>query len=362
MRNSTRLTNLAPSLIRLWTLLLLTSIGTPVVVSQQGTLIREKIHGPSLENTVTGESRERDVAVYLPPSYATAVNKRYPVIYLLHGFKGSPYVPAEWGTIEDSMNWGIAQGKFGEMIVVIPDERTKAGGSFYTNSPVSGNWEDFTAKDLVGYIDHKYRTFARASSRGIAGHSMGGYGAIKLGMKYPETYSVVYALSPAILGWASDFSPENPAFAAVLKMKSRDEVFNARDVYPEAIICVAQALSPNPGRPPFYVDFPFEMIEEKLRPAQPAYGKWEENFPLNMIGRYRANLLKLRGLRFDVGSWDKFTHIRITSRALSADLTKLGVQHIFEEYNGDHLNRIWGRRGRLYTEVLPYFWRLLESK
>jgi enterochelin esterase-like enzyme len=140
------------------------------------------------------------------------------------------------------MDQGIAEGRFGEMIVVMPDERTRWFGSFYTNSALTGNWEDFTAGDLVDYVDGHYRTLARASSRGIAGHSMGGYGAIRLGMKHPEVFSVVYALNPAVLGWAKDLSTGNPAFA-----------------------------------------------------------KSEENFPLNLVKRYRANLLKLRGLRLDTG-------------------------------------------------------------
>ena len=361
MTKSTKPAALALWLICLCTLLLLPSSGTPVVLSQQGKLVRDKVHGSSLENTVTGESPDRNVAVYLPPGYGVDLEKRYPVIYLLHGFNGSPYSPNEWATVEDLMNKGIAEGKFGE-IIVIPDERTKAFGSFYTNSSVTGKWEDFTTKDLVSPIDRKYRTLAQASSRAIAGHSMGGYGALKLGMKYPETYSVVYAMSPGVLGWASDFSMENPAFASVLKMKSHDAVSKSPDLYPAAIICVAQAFSPNPRRRPFFVDFPFEIVKGKLQPAMPGFSKWEENFPLNMVGRYKANLLKLRGLRFDSGHFHRFTHIVITSRALSAALTKLGVPHIFEEYNGDHFNRIWGSTGRLYTEVLPYIWRLLESK
>ena len=81
------------------------------------------------------------------------------------------------------------------MIVVMPNARNAFDGSFYTNSPVTGNWEQFIVRDLVNYVDHKYRTLRTRKARGLAGHSMGGYGALRIGMRHPETFSAVYALS-----------------------------------------------------------------------------------------------------------------------------------------------------------------------
>jgi S-formylglutathione hydrolase FrmB len=339
-------------------------LSAPPVLAEGSRVVREKIHGPSLENNPAGESPDRWVTVYLPPSYATAFAKRYPVIYLLHGIGDTEVIWTErkgaYATIKDVMDRGIAAGRFGEMIVVMPDERTHWFGSFYTNSALTGNWEDFTAKDLVDAVDGKYRTLARASGRGIAGHSMGGHGAIKLGMKHPDVFSVVYGMNPAVLGWGGDVSPDNPAFASVHKMTTREQVFEA-GIYPAAIVCVARAFSPNLKRPPFHVDLPFESVDGKLRPAEPAFSKWEANMPLNMVKRYQDNLRKLRGLRFDSGRDDEYSHIVHTARQLSRTLTNYGIDHVFEEYNGDHRNRMWGRTGRLHTAVLPYFWLLLGA-
>lgn len=356
---------------RLGVSLLLTICVAQVAFSQEGKLIRETVHGPSLEKTLTGESPDRMVSVYLPPSYDKEPTKRYTVVYLLHGITDTdgtwvnPWGPgnAGWATIPQVMNSGIAARMFGEMIIVMPDELTRWGGSFYTDSPVTGNWEEFTVKDLVSYIDGKYRTLAKASSRGIAGHSMGGYGAIKLGMKHPDVYSVVYGLNPAVLGWGRDLSIENPAFAFVLKenIKTQEDALKG-GLYPLAVIVVAQAFSPNPARPPLYVEFPFALVDGKLRPSEPAFSKWQENFPTNMIEKYEANLSRLRGLRFDSGYEDEFTHIPPSARAFSSALTARGIEHVFEEYNGDHRNRLWGRTGRLATELLPYFWNLLDSQ
>jgi S-formylglutathione hydrolase FrmB len=194
--------------------LFLFAASVPLVCAQDGRLVREKVHAVSLEKNVTGESPDRSVSVYLPPSYDRSPGKRYPVIYLLHGITDTdetwihPWTKSgdPWQTIPDVMNHGIAEKRFGEMIVVMPNELTNWGGSFYTNSSVTGNWEDFTVTELVKYIDGKYRTLARAASRGLAGHSMGGYGAVKLGMKHPDVYSVVYGINPAVLGFGRDLN------------------------------------------------------------------------------------------------------------------------------------------------------------
>jgi S-formylglutathione hydrolase FrmB len=337
--------------------------------AQEGRLVREKVHSPALEKNVTQEATDRAVSIYLPPSYDSSPNNRYPVVYLLHGIGDTdetwttPWLKdAPWQSLPDVMNRGIAERRFGEMIVVMPDARTNWGGSFYTNSSATGNWEDFIVSDLVHYIDGKYRTLARPESRGIAGHSMGGYGAIKLGMKHPEVYSVVYGINPAVLGWGQDVSSENPAFDFLLtkQPKTAEEAVKG-GFYALGIIVVAQAFSPNVNQPGTFADLPFKRVDGKIEKAEPAYTRWTENMPVYMVDKYVANLKKLRGLKFDSGYEDEFKHIPPTSRALSAALTKSGVNHVFEEYNGDHRNRMMGRTGRLANEVLPYFWMLLEK-
>ena len=83
--------------------------------------------------------------------------------------------------------------------------------------------------------------------------------------------------------------------------------------------------------------------------------------PIYMVPDHVDNLKGLRGLRFDSAFVEEFSHIPETSMRLSDVLTEHGVEHTFEMYNGDHRNRLWGRQGRLYTELLPYFSDLLES-
>ncbi|MEZ5425848.1 MAG: alpha/beta hydrolase-fold protein [Pyrinomonadaceae bacterium] len=337
--------------------------------AQTGKIIREKLHSRSLEKTVTGESADRNLSIYLPPSYETSTEKRYPVIYLLHGIGDTdetflrPWSDKNPGfaTVQEVMNSGIGAGKFGEMIVVMPDEKTNWFGSFYVNSTVTGNWEDFTVHELVEYMDGKYRTLANPKNRGIAGHSMGGYGALTLSMKHPEVFSAAYAMNPAIIDWGGDLTIESPALEFVLGAKSYDDLLKTGDLYKMGVITLAQAFSPNPQKPPFFVDLPFKKVNGRMVPDEPGFTRWREHSPIRMVVKYRDNLQKLSGIRFDSGYSDEFQFIPVNCRAFSSELTNNGIDHRFEEYNGDHRNRLWGEKGRFYNEVVPFFWTLLKN-
>ena len=155
------------------------------------------VHGASLVGNLQGNAPDRPVYVILPPSYDAAAQRRYPVLYFLHGrtSTASEYV----GLLPfDAALQALGAGPR-EMIIVVPDTDTVFGGSMYTNSPTSGNFEDFVARDLVGYIDAHFRTIARREARGIAGHSMGGYGALRIAMRHPGEFAALYAMNPCCL-------------------------------------------------------------------------------------------------------------------------------------------------------------------
>lgn len=353
-------------------LLALTACQTPPPVAVElarGQLLELQVDGPALENNTLGFSTERDVRIYLPPSYASAPERRYPVVYLLHGITDPltvwtvPWSDDEiaYGTIQNLMDRGVADGLLQDMIVVLFDARTPFFGAHYVNSPVKGNWQDFLTQDLVSYVDANYRTLSRRESRGVMGHSMGGYGALRTGLDRPDLFSAVYGLSPSVLGWSGDLSADNPAFGIMASETDPTTHFET-NFYVRVLIGVSQAFSPNPDRPPFYADFPFKISDGELVPNQPAHSRWESNFLANRVDAYLAQPVRLNGLRFDAGSKDEFTHIPPTSRALSEALTAMGVEHTFEMYNGDHRNRLWGENGRLYTEVLPYLSRMLVAE
>ena len=189
---------------------------------------------------------------------------------------------------------------------------------------------------------------------------MGGHGAIRLGLQHPELFSAVYGMNPSLMGWGGDVSKENPAFEILLTETDPSPHFET-NFYVPAIIGVSQAFSPNPNNPPFFADYPFKKENGALVPDTEAFERWESNFPSSMIDAYTSNTNQLMGLRFDSAFIDEFSHIPISSKAFSDALTEKGVPHTFEMYNGDHRNRLWGKQGRLFTEVLPYFSQLLEN-
>lgn len=324
---------------------------------QHGIIVNDSIKSEALANTATHENPLRQLAVYLPPSYFNST-KRYPVLYLLHGVGDGQETFTGDTTrnfnIKDLMNAGIAEKKFGEMIIVMPNEKTNWFGSFYTNSSATGNWEDFTSKELVDFVDDKYRTIANVSSRAIAGHSMGGYGALTLAMKYPEVFSVTYGMNSALFCFCGELTPGNPDFVKFIKAKTLDELLITQNFVAIGLLNLARAISPNPLSPPLYLDKPFIMRGAKLVPSQEVYNKWVEKDAVQMAEKYSGNLLKLKAIKFDSGNKDDSGFIIENNRSLSKKMDTLKIPHEFVEYNGDHNNKLWGLKGRIYNDLLPF--------
>lgn len=324
--------------------------------SMAGQYERITVHGASLVGNLEGDTPDRMVSVYLPPSYAKHPKARYPVLYLLHGFTDSD---SQWYglrgphfiNVQRAVDRATAAGAGAmEMIIVTPDAFTKYQGSFYSSSATVGNWEAFITKDLVTYIDTHYRTLAQRASRGLAGHSMGGYGTIRLGMKYPQVFSSLYAMSPCCM--EAKLEPNREQVARAAKVNS-DEEIAAADFFTKATLASGAAWSPNPRNPPHFFDLP--IVDGK--PVPETIAKWVANAPLAMVYQYIPNLKGFDAIAVDAG--DKDQPIADTVRALDDILSVYGVAHIAEIYDGDHVNRI---EERLEKKVLPFFSEHLVSK
>ena len=139
--------------------------------NKKGTKERIKIYSKAIAGNLVNDPAEREVTVYLPPSYQTQPNQRYPVLYMLHGFtdNDSQWFGWEdhWINLHEVLDAALAEGKSKEMIVVMPNAYNRFKGSMYSSSPTIGDWETFVAKELVQYIDSHYRTLADVSSRGL---------------------------------------------------------------------------------------------------------------------------------------------------------------------------------------------------
>ena len=226
---------------------------------------------------------------------------------------------------------------------------------WYVNSPVTGNWEDFITQELVEYIDSTYRTLPEVARRGLAGHSMGGTGALRLAIRHPEVYGAVYGLSGAFAlsrrppELLSDSEQEAWIKTSLLTKK---EQFGERGTDP-GLIALAAAYSPNLNNPPFFVDFPFEVVDGEIIRVESIWQKWVPHDVVVMARSYQANLRSLSAIRFDCGVNDVLVY---GNRTFSQTLTEEGIPHVFEEYDGDHLNRV---EERIEMAVLPFFSRAL---
>ena len=237
----------------------------------------------------------------------------------------------------------FASGAAREMILVMPNAMNAFGGSMYSNSVTAGNWEGYVADDLVAYMDKNYRTIASRDGRGLAGHSMGGYGTIRIGMKRPDVFSAIYALSSCCLneGTVRGRGAGQPSPAELVK--TMEEARGNRGA--QGTLARAAAWAPNPKNPPFYLDLPTKNGEVVPEVAV----KWAANSPVAMLDQYVPNLKKMKAIALDIGLQDNL----ITGNRLIVErMTAFGIAHTFETYEGDHGNRIPERLEQKVSAVL----------
>ncbi|MEP7311372.1 MAG: alpha/beta fold hydrolase [Pseudomonadota bacterium] len=331
-----------------------TEVPAVVAGARPAQVERIKVHSAAIEGNLEGETPDREVIVFLPPGYSSNSTVRYPVVYALHGYSIGAEQWAKEIHVPQTIEGAFAKGAR-EMIVVLPDSKTVYGGSIYSSSRTTGDFESFIAHDLVAYIDAHYRTLADRGSRGLAGHSMGGYGTIRIGMKHPEVFSSLYVMSPGLLaartaelpqmGPPQDPQQAAKAFdAAVAGMKSPADAANL-PLGVRAQLAVAAAWSPNPKKPPLYLDLP--LVNGTLQPE--VLAKWAANAPLSFIDQYVGNLRRYRAIGLDVGDQDGGREDAIK---LKTALDNNAIATAFEIYRGTHTSAV---ADRFQNHVLPFF-------
>jgi S-formylglutathione hydrolase FrmB len=309
------------------------------------TVERVKIHGAALEGNLEGDAVDRDTFIFLPPSYAKEKSRRYPVVYALHGYS----IGAEQWTHEihvpQTIEGAFAQGAK-EMIVVLPDSKTAHNGSMYSSSVTTGDFERFISHDLVAYVDAHYRTIPERTSRGLVGHSMGGYGAARIGMRHADVYGGLYIMSPCCLS-ARGTGPGSASAdleKAVAGMKAPTDS-SSLPFFPRAQLATAAAWSPDPKNPPLYLDLP----TKDGTPQPEVLAKWAANAPLAFVDQYVGNLRQYRAIAMDVGDQDG---LRVDAGKLHDALDTYGIPNRFEVYEGTHTSRV---ADRFQNHVLKFF-------
>lgn len=307
-----------------------------------------KIHAPAIAGNLEGNAVERDALVFLPPSYTKEPGRRYPVVYALHGYSIGA---RQWSqeihapqTIEGAFALNPEPRPAREMIVVLPDSKTMHNGSMYSSSITTGDFENFIAHDVVAYIDTHYRTIPDRRSRGLVGHSMGGYGATRIGMKHADVFGSLYIMSPCCL------SPRAAGPTGAEADRALEDVKSPADsaklpFFARAQLAAAAAWSPNPKNPPLFLDLPTKGGE-----VQPeVLAKWAANAPLAFVHQYIGSLRRYDAIALDVGDQDG---LKTDTEALHRVLDTYGIANTFVVYSGTHTSKLGDR---FQNHVLPFF-------
>jgi len=185
--------------------LLAVVLGTvPLLLAPAGAA-GQVLEGLTCPSAVLG--RDVAYAVYLPPDYA-ASTRRYPVVYLLHGYTDDESGWVQFGEIGLAADKAIAEREIPPMIIVMPD----GGVSFYVNDAAGQvRFEDMFVQELIPFIDRTYRTRPDREFRGLAGLSMGGWGTLVHAFRHPDLFAAGAAFSAAV--WTDEdvaaMKPEN---------------------------------------------------------------------------------------------------------------------------------------------------------
>ena len=322
------------------------SAATSAAAQQQARINWVEVHSPAIDGNLEGNKAERKVLVVTPPGYDENPGKRYPVVYYLHGYWAPVEAQQAGFKLHEAVQAAAEAGN--ELIMVMPDGFSKLRGGFYSSSPTVGDYESFVADDLVGWVDANYRTIAERASRGLAGHSMGGYGTARIAMKRPEVFSSIYMMSACCL----DPMQMTPEQARAIEAMTPEQVAAAQFGELAAVSTLA-TWSPDPSDDGFLKVYTGLKEDGTIDPL--VNQRLAANSPVVLVPQYLPALNSLEAFAMDIGDKDFLLQ---GNAAFRAELDRFGVKYDFELYEGDHGNRI---AERIRTEVLPFFGAHLDK-
>jgi S-formylglutathione hydrolase FrmB len=313
--------------------------------SVRGTVIIETFESRALAGNPLGDPHARRAAIWLPPSYASAPDRRYPVITWLAGYAGtgemmfadSPWQPG-LGVRLDRL---VASGQMGEAIVVAPDGFSRWGGAQYLDSSAIGDYESYLVRDLLPAIDARFRTRAGREARGIGGKSSGGFGALALAMRNPEVFSAVASHAGDMYFELSVIPDFGVAARTLRRAGGIDGFLTAFDAQPVKdgasfttmmVLAYAGAYSPDPERP-HGVALPFDVETGEIDWA--VWRRWKTWDPVDMVETHAEALRRMRLIFVDAGSRDEH-NLDLGARIFVRRLRALGIACEHEEFDGGH--------------------------
>lgn len=310
-----------------------------------GRIERLTIDSRCLAGNRLGDPTRRELPVYLPPGYDEDTRRRYPVAFYLAGFLGTGHSQLNWKA------WGeglparldrlIAEKRIGPMIVAFPDCFTALGGSQYINSSVCGAYDDYLNQELVPLVDGSVRSAGGVEHRAVFGKSSGGFGAIVQGMLHPETWGAVACHSgdsyfefcfltdlPKTLNEIAKHGSVRGFLESFFSKPKR----SGAETHAIMHLAMAACFDPQPEHADGF-ELPVDLRTGRIRASR--WERWLEWDPVRMIPKHLDALRELRLLFVDCGFRDQY-HLQYGARQMREELTKYGIQHVYDEFPDNH--------------------------
>ncbi|HLW38625.1 MAG TPA: alpha/beta hydrolase-fold protein [Candidatus Eremiobacteraceae bacterium] len=325
---------------------------------QRGEVQNLRHSSKMLRDNPLGDPADRDLYCYLPPGYDNS-QARYPVIYFLTGFTGTGRSMLNFDPFAESMDARldrlISSGEMPAAICVLPDCFTRLGGSQYMNSSATGRYEDYLIEEIVPLVDERLRTKAGRDHRGVTGKSSGGYGAMRLAMRQPQTFGAL-GTHAGDAYFAYCYLPDFPKFVTGIEQHGGVEKFFKHFVtLPKKtheamevlnILAMAACYSPDP-KMPMGIDLPVKLPSGEIRGD--VWKRWEANDPVHMVREHADALKSMKKIYVDAGLRDEF-NLQFGARIFCSRLDEIGVPYLHEEFDDNHMG-ISYRYDRSFVEL-----------
>lgn len=312
-------------------------------------MLRGRIELPRIESRILagnllGDPSEREVLVYLPPSYDGA--RRFPLIAVL-----PPYAAGHRSLINYKL-WEpdlferyealLARGEAPEAIFVAPDCMTRWGGSQFLDSAATGDYQRYLVEEVLPFVDARYRTVPAREARGVIGRSSGGFGALRLGIDRPEAFAA-YASHAGDAAFEVSIRPSFTSVAITLDRAGGVARFLERfaqlgpssggDFEAVMTIATAAAYAPEPSAPLPHAALPFDL--RTAMPIDDVWQRWLAHDPVVLLDRDRDALRSAALVFLDAGDRDEHG-LQFAARMLADRLRDRGAPLVFEEFPGGH--------------------------
>ncbi len=333
----------------------------------EGTLRVDFVQSEALAANPLGDPATRPVGVYLPPGYDAQGSRRYPALYVLHGYTGDVAAlisTRPWET--NVVQWAdrlITSKRMPPVVLVLVDGFTRLGGSQYVDSIHNGAYATYTVRDIVGHVDATYCTIAGEGGRAVLGKSSGGFGAMHLVLEHPGIFGAFashsgdayfpYAHIPAFTTVQRSLEAFDFDVAAYVAAFERKLKRGGADYTTMEMLAYAAAYSPHSATP-FDLDLPFERRTGALR--EEVFARWLAFDPAERVRDHYAELARLRLRYLDCGRRDEY-NLDIGSRVVAERIRELGLEVRHEEFDDDHRNIAYR-----YESSLPALAAVLDQE